>query len=109
MAFTFTLGYCRASVSIAAVDQKLGTLLRMHEGAFHQFGGFPKEILSDRMKRACWEPTTRRDRVDSAVSGVSRYWVRAAAVPALSGADQRQGGIGREIRAAEFPVWTARA
>lgn len=48
--FTLTLGYSRASVSMGAVDQKLGTLLRMHEDAFHQLGGVPEEILYDRMK-----------------------------------------------------------
>jgi len=34
----------------AALDQKLGTLLRMHEEAFRQLGGVPEEILYDRMK-----------------------------------------------------------
>jgi hypothetical protein len=29
----------------AAVDQKLGTLLRLHEEAFRQLGGVPEEIL----------------------------------------------------------------
>ncbi len=48
--FVFTLGFSRASVSIAGVDQKLGTLLRMHEEAFQQLGGVPDEILYDRMK-----------------------------------------------------------
>lgn len=33
-AFTFTLGYSRMMVAEAALDQKLGTLLRMHEEAF---------------------------------------------------------------------------
>ena len=32
-----------------AVDQKIGTLLRMHEEAFRQIGGVPEEILYDRM------------------------------------------------------------
>jgi transposase len=33
----------------AALDQKLGTLLRMHEQAFRELG-VPQEILYDRMK-----------------------------------------------------------
>jgi hypothetical protein len=33
-----------------ALDQKIGTLLRMHEEVFRQIGGVPEEILYDRMK-----------------------------------------------------------
>jgi len=33
-AFTFTLGYSRRMMAEAALDQKLGTLLRLHEEAF---------------------------------------------------------------------------
>ena len=57
--FTFTLGYSRMMMAEAALDQKLGTLLRLHEEAFRQLGGVPEEILYDRMKtvwvsaRAC--------------------------------------------------------
>jgi transposase len=49
-AFTFTLGYSRRMMAEAAVDQKIGTLLRMHEEAFRQMGVVPEEILYDRMK-----------------------------------------------------------
>jgi transposase len=48
--FTFTLGYSRAMMAQAALSQKLGTLLRMHEEAFRQLGGVPEEILYDRIK-----------------------------------------------------------
>ena len=48
--FTFTLGYSRALMAEAALDQKLGTLLRLHEEAFRQLGGVPQEILYDNMK-----------------------------------------------------------
>jgi hypothetical protein len=41
MGFTFTLGYSRAMMAEAALDQKLGTLLRMHEEAFRRLGGVP--------------------------------------------------------------------
>gem|GEM_PF-3354849 len=34
--FAFTLGYSRTMMAEAALDQKLGTLLRMHEEAFRQ-------------------------------------------------------------------------
>ncbi len=48
--FTFTLGYSRALMAEAALDQKLGTLLHLHEEAFRQLGGVPQEILYDNMK-----------------------------------------------------------
>lgn len=48
--FTIPLGYSRTLMAMAALDQKLGTLLRMHEAAFNQWGGVPEEILYDRMK-----------------------------------------------------------
>ena len=48
--FTFTLGYSRAMMAEAALDQKLGTLLRLHEEAFRQLRGVPREILYDNMK-----------------------------------------------------------
>jgi transposase len=44
--FTFTLGYSRAMFVEAALDQKLGTLLRMHEEAFRQLGGVPPVMPS---------------------------------------------------------------
>src|SRR3954453_15284005 len=53
---------------------------------------------------------TRRDRLESAVPGFcALLGVQAAALPAISSTDQRQGGIRCEIRATEFPVWSARA
>jgi transposase len=48
--FVLTLGYSRVMIAEAALDQKLGTLLRLHERAFEQLGGVPCEILYDRMK-----------------------------------------------------------
>jgi transposase len=48
--FAFTLGYSRVMMAEAALDQKPGTLLRMHEEAFGQLGGAPAEILYDRMR-----------------------------------------------------------
>lgn len=57
--FTFTLGWSRAMMAEAATDQKLGTLLRMHEEAFRQLGGVPEEILYDRM-RTVWQETDDR-------------------------------------------------
>jgi transposase len=48
--FTVTLGYDRTIMAEVALDQKLGTLLKMHEEAFRQLGGVPEEIMYDRMK-----------------------------------------------------------
>jgi transposase len=53
-AFTFTLGYSRRMMAEVALDQKIGTLLRMHEEAFRQMGGVPEEILYDRMCPLPW-------------------------------------------------------
>jgi transposase len=46
------MGYSRKMVAKAALDQELGTLLRLREAAFQQIGGVPEKILCDRMKTA---------------------------------------------------------
>ena len=56
--FAFTLGYSRMMFAEAALDQKLGTLLRMHEEAFRRLG-VPQEILYDRMKTVWLETDDR--------------------------------------------------
>ncbi len=43
--FTIKLGYSRRMMAEAATDQKLRTLLRMHESAFQEWGAVPEEIL----------------------------------------------------------------
>jgi transposase len=60
--FAFTLGYSRMMMAAAALDQKLGTLLRMHEEAFQQLGGVPAEILYDRM-RTVWVDLDERGEI----------------------------------------------
>jgi transposase len=73
--FTFTLGYSRAIMAEAALDQKLGTLLKMHEEAFRQLGGVPEEILYDRMKTV-WLETDERGEVvwHPVFLDFARYW-----------------------------------
>jgi transposase len=73
--FTFTLGYSRAVVAVAAVNQKLGTLLRMHEEAFREMGGVPEEILYDRMKTV-WQGTDERGEIvwNPVFLDFARYW-----------------------------------
>ena len=104
--FTLTLGYSRVMMAEAALDQKLGTLLRMHEEAFRQLGGVPEEILYDRMKTVWLETDSRGEIVWHPVFlDFARYWgFTPRAVPCLSGTDERQSGIGREVRAPELPL-----
>jgi transposase len=73
--FTFTLGHSRAMMAAAALDQKLGTLLRMHEEAFRQLGGVPEEILYDRMKTV-WQEIDERGEVvwNPVFLDFARYW-----------------------------------
>ena len=74
-AFTITLGYSRMMLAEAALDQKLGTLLRMHERAFEQWGGVPEELLYDRMKTV-WTGTDERGEIvwNSVFLDFARYW-----------------------------------
>jgi transposase len=73
--FAFTLGYSRMMMAEAALDQKLGTLLRMHEEAFRQLGGVPQEILYDRM-RTVWQETDERGEIvwNPVFLDFARYW-----------------------------------
>jgi transposase len=73
--FTMTLGYSRVMMAEAATDQKLGTLLRMHEQAFQQWGGVPEEILYDRMKTV-WTGTDERSEIvwNAVFFDFARYW-----------------------------------
>ena len=73
--FTMTLGYSRIMMAAAATDQKLGTLLRMHEAAFEQWGGVPEEILYDRMKTV-WTGTDERGEIvwNAVFLDFARYW-----------------------------------
>jgi transposase len=74
-AFVFTLGHSRAMFTAAATDQKLGTLLRMHEEAFRQLGGVPEEILYDRMKTVVLGIDERGETVWNPVfEDFARYW-----------------------------------
>jgi transposase len=73
--FALTLGYSRILLAEAALDQKLGTLLRMHEEAFRQLGGVPEEILYDRMKTVWLETDERGETVWNPVFlDFAHYW-----------------------------------
>ncbi len=73
--FTMTLGYSRRLFAEAATDQRLGTLLRMHEAAFYQWGAVPDEILYDRMKTV-WTGTDERGEIvwNAIFLDFARYW-----------------------------------
>jgi transposase len=73
--FAITLGYSRRMMAEAATDQKLGTLLRMHESAFRQWGAVPEEILYDRM-RTIWTGTDERGEIvwNAVFLDFARYW-----------------------------------
>src|SRR5436190_20642440 len=73
--FTMTLGYSRMMMAEAATDQKLGTLLRIHEAAFQQWGSVPEEILYDRMKTV-WTGTDERGEIvwNAVFLDFARYW-----------------------------------
>ena len=73
--FTLTLGYSRMMMAGCAIAQKLGTLLRLHEEAFRQLGGVPKEILYDRM-RTVWQDTDERGEIvwNPVFMDFAQYW-----------------------------------
>jgi transposase len=73
--FTITLGYSRRMMAAAATDQKLATLLRMHEAAFNEWGAVPQEILYDRMKTV-WTGTDERGEIvwNAVFLDFARYW-----------------------------------
>ena len=73
--FVITLSYSRRMWSEAALDQKLGTLLRMHEAAFSEWGAVPEEILYDRMKTV-WQGTDARGEIiwNPLFLDFARYW-----------------------------------
>jgi transposase len=73
--FAITLGYSRRMWAQAALDQKLGTLLRMHEAAFQEWGAVPEEILYDRMKTVWLDMDERGEIVWHPVFlDFARYW-----------------------------------
>ena len=73
--FAFTLGYSRMMMAEAASNQKLGTLLRMHEEAFRQLGGVPEELLYDRMKTVWLGADARGEIIWHPVFlDFARYW-----------------------------------
>jgi hypothetical protein len=65
--FTFTLGHSRSMMAAAALEQKLGQLMRMHEEAFYQMGGasldddrhFQKHRMPDDLRKCSFLKQSR--------------------------------------------------
>jgi transposase len=78
--FVLTLGSSRAMFADLTTDQKLPTLLGMHERAFHELGGVPQEILYDNMKTVVIKTLTLGTdergeiRWNPAFLDFARYW-----------------------------------
>ena len=73
--FVCTLGYSRAMFADVALDQRLGTLLAMHEAAFSALGGVPCEVLYDRMKTVATGVDDRGEiRWQPLYLDFARYW-----------------------------------
>jgi len=72
---TFSFAYSRMMMTKVAPEQKLATLMRMHEEAFRQLGGVPEEILYDRMKTV-WQEIDERGEVvwNPVFLDFARYW-----------------------------------
>jgi transposase len=79
-AFVLTLGHSRALFAHVVTDQKLPTLLALHEQAFAALGGLPHEILYDNMKTVVLKTLTLGTdtrgeiRWNPAFLDFARYW-----------------------------------
>lgn len=73
--FVFTLGHSRALFADIATDTKVATLLRLHEAAFAELGGVPREILYDRMRTVVQGTDERGETVWNPVFlDFAKYW-----------------------------------
>jgi transposase len=73
--FVFTLGNSRAMYAGLATDQRLGTFLSLHEAAFAELGGVPREILYDRVKTVVLGTDERGETLWHPVFlDFARYW-----------------------------------
>ena len=99
------LGYSRRLYVECTRDQTLGSLLACHQHAFDWFGGLTEEILYDNPKTV----VLKRDWDGRVIEWHPQFWdfapvlwLHAAPVSALPGADEREGGIGHQVRQAQF-------
>jgi transposase len=114
--FVATLGWSRASYVEFVTDERVETLIEAHENAFLAFGGAPHEVLYDNMRTVVLERHGYGRGRHRFHPGVPRLcpalWLPAAAVCAVSGADQGQKpalgldpGVERFIRYLRESFW----
>lgn len=73
--FVMTLGYSRAIFADVATNQRLETLLRLHERAFWALGGVCEEVLYDWMKTVALGRDDRGEIVwNKGFADFARYW-----------------------------------
>ena len=93
--FIATLGWSRMAYVEFCDDEQVETLIACHERAFLAFGGVPLEVLYDNMKTVVLERNTYGRGAHRFHPGFLDYikhaGCAAAAVPALSCADEGQG------------------
>ncbi len=101
--FVLTLGYSRRSVYVPCLDEALGPFLDAHETAFEYFGG-THAGASVRSGAYCLSSCGGRDALECDVQGLCRVLeLRAATLSALSGADERESRIGRQVLPPQLP------
>src|SRR3984893_7134813 len=104
--FVATLGWSRASYVEFVTDGRVETLIEAHENAFLDFGGVPQEVLYDNMRTVVLGAARLWSRSTSLPSGAPRLCPAlrfpAAAVRAVAGADQGQGGAVHPLSAGEL-------
>ena len=106
--FVLTLAFSRRSVYVPCLSETLGQLLDAHEQAFAYFGGHAQEHLYDRPPTVCEPRGAGGCRGEHDVQRVRRLLgLRAAAVPCVSGPDEGEGRVWREVFQAKFPGRTA--
>ena len=102
--FVLTLGYSRRHYTEPTLNERVPQFLDAHERAFDHFGGHTREHLYDRPRTIC-SPDGQggRDLERDVPELRALLGLRGAAVPAVSGADQGQGRVGREVPEAQLP------
>lgn len=72
--FVLVLCYSRAIYVEFTTDEKLVTLIRCHEHAFHWFGGLPEEILYDNPRTIVLNRGTDNARMNPTFQDFCRYY-----------------------------------
>lgn len=81
--FIATLGWSRAAYVEFCDDERIETLIRCHENAFHAFGGVPYEVLYDNMRTVVIERNAYGRGLHRFHAGFLDYARHARALPRL--------------------------